>query len=95
MEIRGFEGRIEISDCLFVPDKPYGAVTAVDRQALVELLDKCVELQLKRGREIYGFTITMPYGYERKFTNHCDIPFEDLPCGCGRDDHYLIKYKKE
>ena len=95
MEIKGFEGRIEVSDCEFVPDKPFGAVRAIDRQALIDLLDRCVTLQQKRGGEIYGFTITMPCGYERQFTNHCDIPFEDLPCHCGRDDHYLIQYKKE
>lgn len=95
MEIRGFEGRIEISPCLYGEEKPYGAIWATDRQALVDLLDNCVELQSKRGEEVTGFTITMPCGYERRFTNHCDIPFEDLPCSCGQEGHYLIKYKKE
>ena len=93
MEVRGFEGRVEISPCLYEADKPYGAIRAIDRQALIDLLDKCVESQCQRGREITGFTITMPCGYERRFTTHCDIPFEDLPCLCGEE--YLIKYKKE
>jgi len=95
MEVRGFEGRLEISECLYEPDKPFGAIKAADRQALIDLLDNCVELQSKRGGEITGFTITMPCGYERQFTNHCDIPFEDLPCVCGQEGHYLIIYKKE
>ncbi len=95
MEIRGFEGRIKINRCAYIPDKPFGAVTAVDRQALVELLAKCTELQRKRGGVIAGFDITMPCGYSRSFTNNCDIPFEDLPCKCGQEGHYLIKYKKE
>jgi len=90
--IRGFEGRIAISECAYVPDKPFGAIRAIDRQALVELLHKCTELQRKRGGDVGGFTITMPCGCERRFTNNCDIPFEDLPCPCGRDDHYFIQY---
>ena len=75
--------------------EPFMAVVATDRQAMVDFLDECVGLQNKRGLEICGFTITMPCGSERRFTNHCDIPFEDLPCPCGQGGHYLIRYKKE
>ena len=95
MKIKGFEGRIEVSACTYEPEKPFGAVRAVDRQALVDLLDKCVERQRKRQGVINGFTITMPCGYERQFTTNSDIPFEDLPCSCGQAYRYLIKYGKE
>ena len=94
MEIKGFEGRIKVADCRYKPAPPFGAVIAVDRQAQVELLKECTDLQIKRGRVIEGFTITMDCGYERKFETNTDIPFEDLPCPCG-EDHYLIRYKEE
>ena len=93
MEIRGFEGRIEIAVCRFKEEEPFGAVIAVDRQVLVDLLDGFTELQRKRGGVIGGFEITMPCGYSRQFSTHSDIPFDDLPCICGKE--YLIRYKKE
>jgi len=68
------------------PEKAYTAMTATDRHSVIELLDKS-----PNGY----FEITMPCGYSQKFEKHKDIPFEDLPCPCGRFDRYLIKYKKE
>lgn len=94
-DIRGFEGRIQVADCLYKPEEPFGAVFSVDRQALIDLLDKCTELQKSRGGEIGGFEITMPCGYSKQFTTHSDIPFEDLPCKCGDEGHFLIRHKKD
>jgi len=77
------------------PCSAFTALTATNRQAVVDLLDECVELQKKRGLEIYGFTITMPCGLSQVFREHDDIPMDDLPCSCGREGHYLIRYNKE
>ena len=85
MEVKGFEGRIEIGvERDYSPDAPFTAITAVDQQALGDLLTKCGE-----------FTITMPCGQEQSFADPSDIPSEDLACPCGADGHYLIRYKKE
>ena len=69
-------------------DKPFTAMIPKDRQAIVDFFNVCKE----RG---HRFEISMPCGYSRKFASYDDIPLDDLPCGCGRDDHYLIRYKKE
>lgn len=71
---------------------PYVALEAPNRHALVDLLNKCVELRKARSG-IGGFAITMPCGYEQEFANEDDIPSENLPCPCGQG--YLIKYKEE
>lgn len=96
MEVRDFEGKIEIGDERDIsPDTPFSAMMAVDRQAVVDLVTHSSEWQQAGGKWIEGFTITMPCGYEKRFTNSCDIPFGDLPCPCGQEEHYLIRYKKE
>ncbi len=69
----------------------WAAVLASDRQALVDLLE---EVKDKWHTKSY-LEITMPCGYSQRFTNNCDIPFEDLPCPCGQEGRYLIRYKKE
>jgi len=71
--------------------EPYTAMVATSRQDVVELLE---EVKDKRGREGY-FEITMPCGYSKKFTEYKEIPFEDLPCNCKQEGHYLIRYRKE
>lgn len=78
----------------FHQDIPFIAVEAINRQVMVDLLNRCVGLQRYRGREIYGFVITMPCGSEMQFIKEDDIPFDDLPCPCGRADHYVIKYEE-
>ena len=70
----------------------YTGILATNRQAILDLLDSCIKLQTERGVEPCGFMITMPCGYELQIKNQDDIPSEDLPCGCGRADHYLIRY---
>lgn len=85
MKIRGFGDTLQINESLYEPDKPLWAIFASNRQTLVDLLDKCKD----------GFTITMPCGYERRFREYDDIPVDDLPCPCGQEERYLIKYKKE
>ena len=71
--------------------EPYTAITAPDRQAMLDLLDAVKGV---KGRDGY-FEITMPCGYSRVLKKHKDIPFEDLPCQCGQEGRYLIRYKKE
>ena len=76
--------------------EPYTALLARDRQAIIEVFDKCREHQHQLGiRQDHAFEITMPCGYSKKFKEHSNIPTEDLPCPCGRAERYLIKYKKE
>ena len=92
-----FEGRIEAA--ILPSSDTFGmafvAVWATDRQAVEDLLFAVTESQKNRKMEMSGFEITMPCGYSQRFTNNCDIPFEDVPCGCGRQDHILLTYKKE
>lgn len=96
MEVRGFEGRIEIGDeRQLTPDAPFTAVNADNRQALKDLLDNVRELQKKRGGVSGALTITMPCGGVWTIKTYSDIPFGDLPCPCGADGHYLMRYKKE
>jgi len=73
-----------------IGDEPFTAMIATDRQAVLDLLD---EVKAIRGKDGY-FEITMHCGYSQRFEKHEDIPFEDLPCPCGKSDYYLIKYKE-
>ena len=63
--------------------EPFTAMVATDRQAIVDLLD-----------ESNVFEITMPCGYSKKFEEHTDIPYDDLPCPCGGFNCYLIRYER-
>ncbi len=94
IEIRGFKGRIQVNEDMFQLFNPYTALWAVDRQAVIDLHDKCTEWQRKWRKDVCGFTITMPCGNEWRFRAISDILFGDMPCSCGRPDHYLIKYKE-
>ena len=80
-----FEGRIEAAILPSRDTLDYVAVRAIDRQAIADLLSAVKD----------GFEITMPCGYSQRFTNNCDIPLGDVLCGCGRQDHILLTYKKE
>ncbi len=83
---------LEISTGDYPPvDEPFTAMTATTRQAIIDLLDETKGIDGDNGY----FEITMPCGYSRKFREHSDIPFDDLPCSCGKVDRYLIQYKKE
>ena len=79
--------RIQIALGDYPPqDEPFTAMTATDRQAIIELLNDA-----PNGY----FEITMPCGYSQKFEKPEDIPLSDLPCSCGQVNRYLIKYQKE
>jgi len=82
LEVRGFEGRITVSEYLQSTTESYTAAVVKDRQTLVDLMDRC-----RLGK----FTITMPCGYEKEFAQHSDIPFEDLPCPCGKEHLFVYK----
>ena len=89
-------GNLEIALGDYPPlDEPFTAMLVTDRNTVVAFLYECLELQQKRGKEFYGFAISMPCGYEKQFQQGQDIPLEDLPCPCGRKDRYLIRYGKE
>ena len=74
---------------------PFAAITASNREEVIILLKKCIELQRKGNLELYGFTISMPCGSEKRFLLPHDIPLGDLPCPCGSAGFYMIKYQKE
>ncbi len=79
---------LEISLGDYPPEgNPFTAITVTDRQTLIDLLSACK----KRG---HNFEITMPCGYSKEFKEYADIPFEDLPCPCGRTNRYLIRLKE-
>ena len=90
-----FEGRIEAVPLPSRDTSGFVAVRAIDRQAVADLLFAVTESQKNRKMEMSGFEITMPCGYSQRFTNNCDIPLGDVLCGCGRQDHILLTYKKE
>lgn len=94
IEIRGFKEKLLVANDISDSFNPYIAFLAINRQAVIDFYDKCIEWQRRWGKEAYGFTITMPCGKEWRFRAVSDIPFGDLPCPCGRPDHYLIKYEE-
>ena len=48
---------------------------------------------------VYGYkppfpiSIQMPCGKIVTFKNSSELPDQSLPCTCGRDDHWFIKYE--
>ena len=74
-----------------VKDELYTGIYADSRERIVEVLRAVKE---KRGDKGY-LEITMPCGYSQVFREYEDIPYEDLPCPCGQEGRYLIRYKKE
>ena len=73
------------------PGAPFTAVRAVDRASLLEMLGKMKAHHGNGG----CFEISMPCGFSKKFRENADIPTEDLPCPCGNEGRYLIRYGKE
>jgi len=85
--ISGFEGRVAFTELPTVSSGAYAAVIAVDRQAMLDLLAKMKEAWR-------SFDISMPCGWSKTFRYTDDIPSKDLPCPCGRSDHFIIQYKE-
>ncbi len=69
-------------------DEAIVACNPVDRQAMLDYLAIIKEQVL----DSEGLTISLPCGGEKDFGVPENIPFEDLPCPCGRPDHWLIRY---
>ena len=86
--IRAILERIRIAQYTDNPEESCVLLNPVNRQALIDYLDVVQEHQKGKG----AITIRMPCGNEKEFVTHGDIPLGDLPCPCGRDNHYFVKY---
>lgn len=81
---------------------PWIGVAAPDRNALVAYLE---DLSLKWPHEMKVvaqwiiFHVTCPgpdgVGWSYYDGRSIDVPHKSLPCRCGRDEHWLIKYDNE
>ena len=63
------------------------------REDIHNLLDACLENQIKNNLPQIGFVITMPCKSERAFSKPDELPEGDLSCPCGNPTHWLIKYE--
>lgn len=81
--------KLRMAEDTSYPDEPFIALNPVDSQALLDFFDAARE-----ERHKWAFSIRMPCGKQRAFDSRADIPLEDLPCPCGREDHYFVKYSE-
>ncbi len=88
---RAILSRVRIAQYTDNPEEPIVACNPVDRGALVDLFNAVGEGQRKHDSR-WGFCMRMPCGNEKHFASHDDIPFDDLPCSCGRENHFFVKY---
>ncbi len=93
--IRAILERVRPAQYADNPDQSLVALNPVDRQALIEYFDALQEGREESSSVRRCFSIWMPCGNEKEFTSEADIPFEDLPCPCGRKDHFFVKYSLE
>ena len=78
------------------PEEPMIACNPTDRRVLMDYFNGvCEQGHNKRGKRGWVFCISMPCGNEMEFTSLSDIPLGDLPCPCGREDHFFVKYSLE
>jgi len=93
---RAILARVRIAQYSENPEEPMIACNPVDREALIDYFDAVQNQPDKhRGERNWVFCISMPCGNEKEFKTYADIPFEDLPCCCGRKDHFFVKYSLE
>jgi len=71
-------------DRCFSKEHDFTAITADNREQVIELLraTKC------------GFKISMPCGEGISLDKDAEFSGEDIPCTCGRKNHYFIQYRK-
>ena len=85
--------RIEVAKGWFKPDDDCVAITG-SREDIILMLEAVKEDRRKYGIISSGTLISMPCGAEYRLKEISDIPFADLPCSCGRANHYFVRIKE-
>lgn len=67
-------------------EKYYGIYVQSDREALIAFM--------KQGGWTFPYTVLMPCGQSVVWQTQDDIPDHSVPCPCGRDGHWIIKFKR-